>query len=400
MADQVTRTEHVSWFERIIDSIKGVLVGLLLFVISFPLLFWNEGRAVRRAQDLEEGRGAVVEASATSVDPAQEGKLVHLSGPAATTETLTDQELGPTAQGALRLRRAVEMFQWVEHRETRTSSNTGGSQTRSTRITYSKEWRAEAVDSSRFDQARDHANPPMPVRSASFDAQTVTLGARALSPQLTAQVEGFRPLPVQPAQVPALARLGRPVHASPDGIYVGRDAIAPEIGDLRVRWEVAPAATVTVLAAQRGSSFADWRTPAGRTLEQNLEMGSVSAAEMFTNLETGNVMMTWALRFLGWFMMFAGISMITKPLVVVADVLPFVGSLVGAGTGLFAFLVSAPLSLLTVAMGWLAYRPLLGVGLLVLGAGIAVGFGKLAAGRGREKNAQRQAQRFANAHVG
>ena len=79
MADNITRTEHVSWFERIVDAIKGVLVGLLLFVVSFPLLFWNEGRAVRRAQDLEEGRGAVVELDRHLKDPTDvyvEGVLV------------------------------------------------------------------------------------------------------------------------------------------------------------------------------------------------------------------------------------------------------------------------------------------------------------------------------------
>ncbi|MFO0624802.1 MAG: TMEM43 family protein [Polyangiales bacterium] len=395
MADNFTRSEHVSWFERIVDAIKGVLVGLLLFVVSFPLLFWNEGRAVRRAQDLEEGRGAVVEASASAVDPAHEGKLVHLTGPATTTETLTDEALGPVAAGALRLRRTVEMYQWVEHRETRTRSNTGGSQTRTTQIRYERAWRAEAIDSSQFDQPRDHANPPMPVRSHTLDARAVTVGARALTPSLISQIEGFRPLPVQPAQAPALAALGRPVRPHEAGLYAGADPIAPVIGDLRVRWEVAPAAPVTVLAAQQGNTFADWRTPSGRTLEQNLEMGAVSAAQMFTNLETGNVVLTWVLRFVGWLLMFAGISMVTRPLVVVADVLPFLGSLVGAGSGLFALLVSAPLSLLTVAMGWIAYRPLLGAGLLALGVGIAVVFGRLAAAKGAVQNAQRQAQRQA-----
>ena len=67
--NSVTRVENIGWGSRIIDSIKGVLFGLLLFVIAFPLLFWNEGRAVRRAQDLAEGRGAVVEASATTDRP-------------------------------------------------------------------------------------------------------------------------------------------------------------------------------------------------------------------------------------------------------------------------------------------------------------------------------------------
>ena len=304
-----------------------------------------------------------------------------------------DYVLKPVTES--RLRRTVEMYQWVEHRETRTSSNTGGSQTRTTRIRYERAWRAEAVDSSQFDQPRDHANPPLPTRSHTFDARAVTVGVRSLTPSLITQIEGFRPLPVQPAQSPALAALGRPVRAHESGLYVGADPVSPVIGDLRVRWEVAPAAPVTVLAAQQGNTFADWRTPSGRTLEQNLEMGAVSAAQMFTNLETGNVVLTWVLRFVGWLLMFAGISMVTRPLVVVADVLPFLGSLVGAGSGLFAFLVSAPLSLLTVAMGWIAYRPLLGAGLLALGVGIAVVFGKLAAAKGATQNAQRQAQRQA-----
>lgn len=395
--DQYTRTETVGWFERIIQSIKGVLVGLLVFVVSFPLLFWNEGRAVRRAQDLTEGRGAVVEASAATVDPAQEGRLVHLTGAAVSSATPSDPELGPAAPGGLRLRRVVEMFQWHEDRRTSTSSNTGGSQTRRTTITYRKDWSTTPVDSSRFDQPREHFNPAMPVQGASFDAPTVTVGARALTPALVAQISNFRPLPVAPAQLPAVAAWGRPVHAWESGVHVGGDVGAPSVGDLRLRWEVAPAGEVSVLAAQRGGTFGDWTTPSGRTLEQDLSVGAVSAAGMFTSLETGNVVLTWVLRFLGWLMMFAGISMVTRPLVIVADVIPLIGSVVGAGTGLFALLVSAPLTLMTIALGWLAYRPLLGVGLLVAGAGVAFLVGRLAVDRGRAANVQRAAQRAAHA---
>ena len=60
MTDQFVVTESTGWVSRLVGSIKGVLVGLVFFAGAFPLLFWNEGRAVRRAQDLEEGRGAVV----------------------------------------------------------------------------------------------------------------------------------------------------------------------------------------------------------------------------------------------------------------------------------------------------------------------------------------------------
>lgn len=35
---------------RFLQSIKGVLVGLLLFVAAFPVLWLNEGYAVRTAR--------------------------------------------------------------------------------------------------------------------------------------------------------------------------------------------------------------------------------------------------------------------------------------------------------------------------------------------------------------
>src|SRR5262245_18526190 len=113
MADTFSETSSQSWFSRIIDSIKSVLVGLAMLVASFPLLFWNEGRAVRTARSLEEGAGAVVSVSSTSVDPAHEGKLVHMTGEATTAETLEDPEFGVKAH-ALKLVRVVEMYQWEE----------------------------------------------------------------------------------------------------------------------------------------------------------------------------------------------------------------------------------------------------------------------------------------------
>ena len=45
---------YQSWFSRIASAFGGMVLGLVLFVIAFPVLFWNEGRAVHRAQDLDE----------------------------------------------------------------------------------------------------------------------------------------------------------------------------------------------------------------------------------------------------------------------------------------------------------------------------------------------------------
>ena len=95
--DSYTETTSQGWFSRLGDAIKGVLFGLLLAIVAFPLLFWNEGRAVRTAKSLAEGRGAVVAASAERLDPANEGKLVHVAGRARTEDTVADPLFGVQA---------------------------------------------------------------------------------------------------------------------------------------------------------------------------------------------------------------------------------------------------------------------------------------------------------------
>ena len=49
MADRVVKVTKQSWGQRLKGSFSGILVGLLLVAIGIGLLFWNEGRAVRRA---------------------------------------------------------------------------------------------------------------------------------------------------------------------------------------------------------------------------------------------------------------------------------------------------------------------------------------------------------------
>ncbi len=387
-----SRVENVSWGGKLVESIKGVLAGGLMVLLSFPILFFNEGRAVHRAQTLDEGRSAVVAADPAMIDPSHEGQLVHLSGEASTAETLTDP-LGPSATGALRMRRTVEMYQWRESSETRTERRAGGGERRVTTYTYDLVWSETPIDSAQFDQPYGHVNPPMSQRSATFEATQARVGARTLTPALVSQVDNFQPLAVAPTAVSGLAQDGRSVLANGDGLFVGWNAADPIVGDLRVRWETAPGGPVSVLAAQAGPTFADWHSPSGQELEQNLELGTVGADAMFGTLESANVALTWGLRFLGWVFMFGGLMLVFRPLVAVADRLPFAGSLVGAGTFLAALVISTPLSLLLIALGWLFYRPLLGLLLLTLAVGFAAAIGYLVVRRGRNKNAARAASR-------
>jgi hypothetical protein len=82
--------------------------------------------------------------------------------------------------------------------------------------------------------------------------------------------------------------------------------------------------------------------------------------------------MTWLLRFLGFLAVYIGLSMLLAPLGVLADVLPFLGSIMRFGTSLIAMVIAVPTSLATIAIAWLAYRPVLGITLLVIGVGVPI----------------------------
>ena len=154
----VTETTTESWGSRLGNSIKGVIVGLGLFVLGFPVLFWNEGNSVKTAKSLDEGEKACVSLeSAEKVDPGMEGRLVHVSGKADTKDVLTDETFGVAAT-AIALTRKVEMYQWREDCKTEEKKNAGGSVTTTKTYTYAKVWSGKAIDSSGFKES-GHDNP-------------------------------------------------------------------------------------------------------------------------------------------------------------------------------------------------------------------------------------------------
>src|SRR5690242_19301455 len=135
ITDSFTEATTKSWGSRIGESIKGVLVGLACTVGACVLLFCNEGRAVQTERSLDEGRGLVVSADASRVDPANQGKLVHISGEVKAGAPLRDADFN-VAANALRLVRTVEMYQWKEESKSETRKTLGGGEETVTTYTY------------------------------------------------------------------------------------------------------------------------------------------------------------------------------------------------------------------------------------------------------------------------
>lgn len=360
-----------SWLSRLFGSIKSVVIGILMFLISIPLIFWNEGRAVKTARALEEGAAAVRSVPADRVAPENEGKLIHISGEAVPSGTLTDPAFGISEKG-LRLERLVEMFQWEEETKSNTRKKLGGGTETVKETTYVTKWSSKKINSSKFKQTTGHQNPTSwPYESKETVAASATIGAFALPTTIIGKIGTAKP--IQPTESSIPAELGTRARISDGYLYVSANPTTPTVGDFRIRFSVVPSSVASIVAQQTGNSLQPYTTKNGRTIEL-VETGQKSADAMFTSAKEGNAALTWVLRVLGFLLMWIGVGMIFKPLVVMADLIPFLGSLLGFGAAVFSFILTAPIALLTIAAGWIFYRPLLAI-LLLLAAGIVVGGG-------------------------
>lgn len=374
MSSTYTETTHTSWFTRIKNSFGGAVIGLVLIVGMVVLLFWNEGRAVQTAKSLTEGAGAVVSVGADSVDAANEGKLVHVSGAVTADSIPSDPDFGVQAEG-VRLVREVEMYQWKEESRSETQKKLGGGEETVTTYSYSKVWAGSPGDSSRFKQPGGHENPSMDIHGQRFQVPEARLGAFTLDEGVLSQVGGEKRLALTADQRDAVASAytgSRKLSVVDGGIYLGWNPSSPVVGDYRIRYEVAPLGTISVIGQQRGAVFAPYQTEAGDRLLM-VDGGSVPADQMFKEAEQANTIFTWVLRAVGLFLLFIGFALFMGPVGVLADVIPFLGGIVRMGTGIVAFFLAVVAGTITIAVAWFYYRPLLGIAILAAGGLIAAG---------------------------
>jgi hypothetical protein len=417
MSDSHTVTTSQSWFQRMGSSLSGFLVGIVLFFGSFFLLTWNEGRAVKQYNTLKEGEKAVVSVRADAVDPKHEGRLVHVTEVATTSETLEDPEFKVT-EVALRLRRTVEMFQWKESSHKTTKEKLGGGTETTTTYKYEKVWSARAIRSAEFNRPAGHENPAsFPYESIDLDAKEARLGMFLFPQELVRKIDVWEPVPLtqeiisrlavpetsaaspaKPAPAPPIMRIpgmtppapadaALPKGASEAASLVGgrkatvRDGILllgdnpdqPAIGDVRVKLEKVPPTQVSVVARQTGNVLTSYPAKSGNSIYL-LQKGIASAPEMFATARAANKLLTWVLRLVGFVVMVLGLNLMAAPLATLGSVIPFIGRLLGFATGVVALFVAGALSTATIGIAWLAYRPFLAIPLLAV-AVLALGFG-------------------------
>lgn len=480
-----TEVKNTSWGSRVGNAFKGVVTGIILVVVAIGVLFWNEGRTIKRTKALREAGENAVSIDSQPLDPSFDGKLVHISGDVVTDDVLNDPDFG-VSLNALKLVRKAEMYQWQEDVKTTTRRTSGGGEEETTTYSYKKVWSEKLIDSSSFHDP-GYDNPlELPFESQNFLAQNATLGEFALSeaqidalgPDVVYDVNKKQPdqnantataprgendsnvdpsvqpqnattadpkdldsqinVPVEPSQPEASGQedqkteeeqgalrianteerfaqnftISTSAPSSPassfsvngsaeqqnvgvypsvapgaapaqtiyvvgsipatdskivpfkTGYYVGNPS-APQIGDVKISFSyVATPCPTSFVAQQEGNSLVPYQAKTGSVLLQS--PGILTLGEMIENAHRSNMLTAWLIRLAGLFFIFVGLKMIFAPLEVLVDIIPVASSILGIGTSLVAFCGTLFLGLGSISIGWLYYRPVVGIPLLVV----------------------------------
>jgi hypothetical protein len=334
-------------------------------------LFWNEGRAVKRDRALNEGAGLVASVEATKVVPGNNGKLIHITGPAIVLDTIRDDEFKLSAK-AVRIERKVETLQWSEKTESKTRNKLGGGTETVTTYKYELKWSDRPIDSASFRHPQGHENrPTLALKSKTTQAKNVKVGAFSLNPSQISRIGENENYALTrenlPTNLPETAEIG-----FIDGTMFVGSATHDRAGDVRISVQIAKPTTVSIVSGQNGTSFSPYKTSNGGTISL-LARGARPAAQMFETAVAANNTMTWILRAVGLVMLFIGFKMVFAVLAVIGSVIPLLGSIVGAGVTLIAFLLAICIGFIVIAIAWVFYRPIIGLALLAIGiaAGVA-----------------------------
>lgn len=363
----------VSWLSRLKQSFGGMVFALGMVLAMLALLFWNEGRAVRTAKALQHGAGTVLEVASERIARGNEGKLVHVAGTVVAPEPVLDSHFGVAAP-VLQLRRKVEMYQWMERRHTETQANLGGSETQLTRHEYEPQWLEQGQDSSRFKEAATHANPAMTLQAATFNATGARLGAWQFDAPLIERLGNVQAYPLGPSAAAAILRAlpaGTPASLVEGVLYLAKDPAQPRIGDYRIRYEQVPAGPASMVGRQQGDGLGTYLAGPDQPL-LIVQAGLASAPAMFDTAVRGNTGKSWLVRAVGIAGLVLGLSLLIRPLAVLGSVMPLLGSILAAGSGLLATVLGIGLGALTIAAAWFFHRPWLSLTIVLVGVALMV----------------------------
>jgi hypothetical protein len=371
MPDKFTEVTSRGWGSNIMNSIKGVVFGLILFIGSFVVLWMNEGR-----QDMSEAAELCMPIKPDMVQTDAEGKPVSVSAEMTSEETLGDPEFLVPGD-YITLSRQVEMFAWVENQSSEEKKKIGGGTETVTTYTYEKKWTSSSSVSTNFRYPEGHENPTSTIEDKSFTVQSAKVGSYNIAVDRLS-LPGENPVDIkqnmlissQPQstgdKIVQKTSTGGDVivegGSAPAGrrleggyIYIGKGSLqSPGLGDVRIKYNAFPKnINVTVFGKLQGDRIVPFMFKGEHKLYRAF---TAEPDEAIAILAKEHKVTGWILRAIGFAMMWIGLSMFFGPINAVLDILPILGS-VGRGIVSFVmFFVALILSVVTVLVSMIAHN--------------------------------------------
>lgn len=362
MSGNITETVTKGFGSRILGSLQGIVIGIFLFVISFFVLFWNEGR-LNLSSIAEDGE---IITSVNDLNDDLDEELILLEGNLSSQEIARDEYIRD--RNNLIIERKVEMYAWIEDKDEDTERNTGGSETTTVTYNYRQDWTSSPQNSQTFKEPEDHINPELQVRTSvdkvdtavidgvTIDMKSIKLPAQErleLTDSNVNQVNGF-------------------VIADQQYLFAGAGTTQnPQIGDVRISFTYLPNPLNGITAVGKynanTNSISKYNGPDNSSLHRIFKG---DAQNSIAKLQGEHTTMTWVLRVVGFLLMWIGLSLILGPISTFLDILPFLGSASRFIIGIITFAVALVLSIITIIIGIIVNNIFLLIGtLLLLGVG-------------------------------
>ncbi len=346
------------------ESPRQAGVGIVLLLASLGFVFFNETRSVERYTALDQSADLVISVAADHVDPSHEGALVHVRGGVQSAQELVDETFGVKAQ-ALRLVRHVETYAWEETKREDKRKNEKGEEETVTTYAYTKRFVAVATDSSKFKESESHKNPEKGAFSdQEFVAKDARLGGFVLPSEALTKLTKLEPVRVSQDM------LARSAHATQlreleGAAFFGKDVKDPQVGDLKISYQMVRPQAVSVVAKQSGGTFMPYQ-PGPEQSVFLVQSGEVESRAMFSAAKEDTSNVSLLLRALGVLFAAASLSLLLVPLAARRTFVPGLSRLPRVSAVVAALGIGNGLVFATMGGVWVAVRPALGAPLFVV----------------------------------
>ena len=309
--------------DRLVGSIGLLLIGILVFLGSFVVLYKTEGRTdlsaiAEKAINVEK-----------AVENGNEDAYVYVTGELEVLQYLSDDLYINQGDYAV-MDRKSEMFAWVEEKHTDDNDETY--------YTYETKWVEDVPNSNKFHDQRRHENPSKAYPSERFFASDVTVGGYNIDIKKVG-LPSLEPLKLNEEIVDIYGY--EKIDSDGENYYVfdGYGTLQdPEVGDMRYSYFVLPAGEkVTVFGKLDGDSLVSHDGEQEKKTYRIFK-GTKSDAKEVLKGEYNAI--GWIGKIASFFLMWIGLMLILKPLTVALEIIPVLGKLGQSALGIITFVVA------------------------------------------------------------